>query len=51
VKFFDKERPSVQAWKMKQSNVYELLNFEAQLGKPMKGYQCDWAPFIGQIGK
>jgi hypothetical protein len=51
VKFFDKERPSVQAWKMKQSNVYELLNFEAQLGKPMKGYQCDWAPFIGQIAK
>ena len=33
VKFFDKERPPVQAWKMKQSNVYELINSEAQLGK------------------
>jgi hypothetical protein len=51
VKFFDEATPPIQAWKMKKSNVYELLNFEAALDKPVKGYQCDWPPFIGKIGK
>jgi hypothetical protein len=51
VKFFDEATPPTQAWKMKKSNVYELLNFEAALDKPVKGYQCDWPPFIGKIGK
>jgi hypothetical protein len=50
VKFFDEATPPIQAWKMKKSNVYELLNFEAALDKPVKGYQCDWPPFIGKIG-
>lgn len=50
VRFFHEATPPRQAWKMKKSNVYELLNFEAALDKPVKGYQCDWPPFIGKIG-
>ena len=50
VKFFDENQPRVKAWKMKNSNVYDLINFEANLSLPRKGYQCDWPPFIGKIG-
>jgi len=50
VKFFDEEMPPVQAWKMKNSGVYDLINFEADLSLPRKGYQCDWPPLIGKIG-
>ena len=49
VKFFDDTKPSVQAWKMKESGVYDLINFEADLNLPRKGYQCDWPPYIGKI--
>ena len=41
VSFFDKDQPPVKAWKMKKSNVYNLINFEANLSLPKKGYQCD----------
>jgi len=50
VTFFDEETPPVQAWKMKESGVYDLINFEADLTLPRKGYQCDWPPLIGKIG-
>ena len=50
VTFFDAEAPPVQAWKMKNSGVYDLINFEADLSLPRKGYQCDWPPLIGKIG-
>ena len=50
VKFFDEEQAPVQAWKMKESGVYDLINFEADLSLPRKGYQCDWPPLIGKIG-
>jgi hypothetical protein len=50
VAFFDEERPTVKAWKMKNSGVYDLINFEGHLGLPRKGYQCDWPPLIGKIG-
>ena len=50
VTFFDAEAPPVQAWKMKNSGVYDLINFEADLTLPRKGYQCDWPPLIGKIG-
>ena len=50
VTFFDEETPPVQAWKMKESGVYDLINFEADLSLPRKGYQCDWSPLIGKIG-
>ena len=50
VTFFDAEAPPVQAWKMKNSGVYDLINFEAHLSLPRKGYQCDWSPLIGKIG-
>jgi hypothetical protein len=50
VKFFDEEQAQVQAWKMKNSGVYDLINFEANLSLPRKGYQCDWPPLIGKIG-
>lgn len=49
VKFFDEETPPVQAWKMKKSYVYSLLDFEANLATPTKGYECDWPPYIGKI--
>ena len=49
VKFFDEATPPVQAWKMKGSGVYDLINFEADLSLPRKGYQCDWPPYIGKI--
>ena len=49
VKFFDEAMPPVQAWKMKESEVYDLINFEADLNLPRKGYQCDWPPYIGKI--
>ena len=49
VTFFDAEAPPVQAWKLKNSNVYDLINFEANLSLPRKGYQCDWPPLIGKI--
>lgn len=49
VKFFDEETPPVQAWKMKKSNVYRLLDFEGNIAAPAKGYECDWPPYIGKI--
>jgi len=49
VKFFDEETPPVQAWKMKKSNVYSLLDFEGNIATPTKGYECDWPPYIGKI--
>lgn len=49
VKFFDETQHPVQAWKKKQSNVYQLLNFEKSDELPMKGYECDWQPYIGKI--
>ena len=50
VSFFDEDQPPVKAWKMKKSGVYNLINFEADLSLPRKGYQCDWPPLIGKIG-
>ena len=47
--FFDETKPPVQAWKMKKSGVYDLINFEADLSLPRKGYQCGWPPLIGEI--
>ena len=49
VQFFDESRTPTQAWKMKKSNVYSLLDFEANLATPTKGYECDWPPYIGKI--
>ena len=31
VTFYDESRPPTQAWRMKKSNVYSLLDFEAYL--------------------
>ena len=49
VTFFGEDQPPVKAWKMKNSGVYDLINFEADLSLPRKGYQCDWPPLIGKI--
>ena len=35
--FFDEDQPPVKAWKMKNSGVYDLINFEADLSLPRKG--------------
>ena len=50
VTFFDEGRPPVKAWKMKNSNEYDLINIEANLSLPKKGYQCDWPLLIGKMG-
>ena len=50
VQFFDEDQPPVKAWKIKNSGVHDLINFEANLSLPRKGYQCDWPPLIGKIG-
>jgi hypothetical protein len=50
VTFFGEDQPPVKAWKMKESGVYDLINFEADLSLSRKGYQCDWPPLIGKIG-
>ena len=34
---------------MKKSNVYRLIDFEANLATPTKGYEGDWPPYIGKI--
>ena len=49
VSFFNEDQPPAKAWKMKNSGVYDLINFEANLSLPRKGYQCDWPPLIGKI--
>lgn len=49
VTFFDENHPPIRAWKMKNSSVYDLINFEADFNLPRKGYQCDWPPLIGKI--
>lgn len=49
VKFFDETQPPVMAWKMKNSNVYELLNFVSSVDLPTKGCECDWPPHIGKL--
>ena len=49
VTFLDENRPPVKAWKKKNSGVYKLLNFEANISLPTKGYECDWPPQIGKI--
>ena len=49
VKFFDEGRVPVRAWKMKESSIYGLLDFEPSFGSPTKGYECDWPPYIGKI--
>ena len=49
VTFLDESMPPIQAWKMKKSNVYSLLDFEANLATPTKEYECDWPSYIGKI--
>ena len=49
VSFFEETLPPVKAWKMKNSGVYKLLDFEADIILPTKGYECDWPPHIGKI--
>jgi hypothetical protein len=49
VTFFDETRSPVEAWKKKDSSVNRLLNFESNKDVPIKGYECDWHPHIGDI--
>ena len=50
VKFFDEAFGSAQAWKMVNSDVYDLVDFHGGARLPRKGYQCDWTPYIAKIG-
>ena len=49
VTFFDVTLPPIKAWKKKESGIYRLLNYEADISLPTKGYECDWSPHIGKI--
>lgn len=51
VTFFDDARPSVQAWKMKDSEVYDLLDHRTGTYIGRKGEDCDWHPHIGKRGR
>lgn len=50
VEFFNDKIPPVKAWKLRDSGVYDLIDFEVNFSLPRKGYQCDWRPLIGKIG-
>lgn len=49
VRFFDKAVKPYRAWKLANSQVYNLIDFRGSLELPRKGYQCDWPPLIGKI--
>ena len=49
VEFFSTDEVSCQAWKLKDSQVYDLLDFHQEVRLPRKGYECDWPPLIGRI--
>ena len=51
VTFFDDARPSVQAWKMKDTEVYDLLDHRTGTYIGRKGEDCDWHPHIGKRGR
>ena len=48
VRFFDEKIPSVTAHKFTNSQVYELVDFHGEY-HGVKGYECDWEPYIGKI--
>ena len=47
VDFFSEDESSGFAWKLKVSQVYNLLNHPRSIFR--KGYTCDWEPHIGKI--
>ena len=49
--FFDDAHPPVQAWKMKDSEVYNLLDHRTGAYIGRKGEDCDWHPLIGKRGR
>ena len=49
VTFFDDGIKPCRAWKLTNSQVYELIDCHSRLELPTKGYQCDWPPLIGKI--
>ena len=46
--FFDEDQPPVKAWKMKNSGVYDLINFEADLSLPREGLSVRLASLYWQ---
>lgn len=50
LRFFDSGLVSA-AWKMVNSETYALADQNGRESLPTKGYQVDWPPFIGRIGK
>jgi len=51
ITFFDEKRPPIQAWKMKNSDVYNLIDFNGGGNIGRKGENCDWHPHIGKRGR
>jgi hypothetical protein len=49
VRLLDDPKIKFDAWKMKNSEVYELHDFHDRKKYPTKGYEVDWPPYIGKI--
>lgn len=49
IEFFAADVPPCKAWKLSESQVYDLLDFHQKIRLPRKGYECDWPPRIGRI--
>ena len=49
VRLLDDPKVKFDAWKMKNSEVYELHDFHDRKKSPTKGYEVDWSPYIGRI--
>ena len=48
VRFFNDKIAPVTAHKFTNSQVYNLVDFHGEY-YGVKGYECDWEPFIGKI--
>ena len=49
VRSLDDSKLKFDAWKMRNSDVYELHDFHDRKKYPTKGYEVDWPPYIGKI--
>jgi len=49
VRSLDDPKMKFDAWKMRNSEIYELHTFHDRQKYPTKGYEVDWPPYIGRI--
>lgn len=49
VRYLDGSGNEAKAWKLKDSQVYDLHDVPGLWQWPKKGYEVDWPPYIGKI--